>query len=208
MYAIKADSSVVIDDLKELSKNSSGKITEENLTNVTREILGDDYTVTYNSSDKQFEISSNSGNGETIIIKEDENIVETGNEETPRNLITAAMVKSNASTYYGKNVNYLPIVTNYDSNTSVNLSGWKVFYADDNNIYLISENFINCNIIPGNSAGNRPHYVLSGNNAGSSPKVNFDNYDLLMSYSGSDAITSSNPARPWLNQYYNNNFYS
>ncbi len=48
--------------------------------------------------------------------------------------ISAADVKANPMTYYGEYVDYIP-----KNGCDV---GWRIFYADDTNIYLISDNYV------------------------------------------------------------------
>lgn len=69
------------------------------------------------------------------------------------NTIASATDTEKANNYYGKSVNY----------TSANgVTGWKIFYADTNNIYLIADDYVNVAKLPkgtneaGQSVGNAP----------------------------------------------------
>ena len=198
VYNIPADSSDIANELKEIAKGDNSTITQENIIAAANEIFGkDNYDLVHNGD--KFEIIPNSGDGENkIIINEDGSDVEV----KVRNLVTASMIKNNPSTYYGKNVNYTATVKNQENNSDVNVTGWKIFHADDNNIYLIADNFINANLCPSSSKseGKRPTYAL-----GTDPRVKFDNGQLVESYAGASDITTSNPARKWLSQYFNFN---
>ena len=69
------------------------------------------------------------------------------------NTIASATDTEKANNYYGKSVNY----------TSANgVTGWKIFYADSSNIYLIADDYVDVAKLPrgtdksGNSVGNPP----------------------------------------------------
>ena len=69
------------------------------------------------------------------------------------NTIASATDTEKANNYYGKLVNY----------TSANgVTGWKIFYADTNNIYLIADDYVDVAKLPrgtdtsGNPVGNAP----------------------------------------------------
>lgn len=155
--------------------------------------------VTRNETDWTVKFSK-TGNVYTI---NDNGEVSYSNSESDDNLITSTKIKENPSIYYGKNVNYSATVKNQDSKETENITGWKIFYADAN-IYLISENFINCNVLPATTGGHRPNYT----NSGDQPRANFNNNNLTNYYSGSDNINENNPARKWLDLYYSKNYSS
>ena len=69
------------------------------------------------------------------------------------NTIASATDTEKANNYYGKSVNY----------TSANgVTGWKIFYADSSNIYLIADDYVDVAKLPrgtdtsGNSVGSAP----------------------------------------------------
>ena len=168
------------------------------------------YKFTVNETLKEYYISKEG----TVKLFEEyaEGIVDPGEEpEVPKVYITASNIKSNPSEYYGKNVNYSPEVTNHGNGQKESVTGWKVFFADDDNIYLISQNFIKCDLLAGVGLypnATRPHYVINADNGGGNDtRVNFDNYDLRQIYSnGSSNVNDT--AKSWLDQYYNKNFSS
>ena len=98
------------------------------------------------------------------------------------NTIASATDTEKANNYYGKSVNY----------TSANgVTGWKIFYADSSNIYLIADDYVNVAKLPrgtdtsGKSVGNAP-----ANTDSSYPKAApFDN--IMDAYStGAARITT------------------
>ena len=98
------------------------------------------------------------------------------------NTIASATDTEKANSYYGKSVNY----------TSANgVTGWKIFYADTNNIYLIADDYVDLAKLPrgtdtsGNPVGNAP-----ANTGNSYPKdASLDN--ILNAYpTGAARITT------------------
>ena len=98
------------------------------------------------------------------------------------NTIASATDTEKANNYYGKSVNY----------TSANgVTGWKIFYADTNNIYLIADDYVDVAKLPrgtdksGNSVGSAPE-----NTDSTYPKsAPFDN--IIDAYStGAERITT------------------
>ena len=113
--------------------------------------------------------------------------------EEPDNSVVAADIPA---TDYGA------IVKGYDCTNSAAVNNWLLFYADDNNIYLIADNYISYNYIPTNSSGNKP----TGNfySAG----VIFEpGSKILTNYSGSASITDSR-IKALNNEYFNIKGYS
>ena len=105
-----------------------------------------------------------------------------GGQGSGINANTIATDTEKANNYYGKSVNY----------TSANgVTGWKIFYADTNNIYLIADNYVKTDKLPagtdtsGKSVGNPP-----ANTDSSYPKAApFDN--IMDAYStGAARITT------------------
>ena len=90
--------------------------------------------------------------------------------------------------YYGREV------TNYTCNSS-GVSKWRLFYADDNNIYLIADDYVSYSYLPTSTKGTR---LNKGN-------TNYKAYftAILNDYTGSAWIRSNTNAnaRKWLNRY-------
>ena len=69
------------------------------------------------------------------------------------NTIASATDTEKANNYYGKSVNYT---------SAKGVTGWKIFYADTNNIYLIADDYVDVAKLPrgtdtsGNPVGNAP----------------------------------------------------
>ena len=113
----------------------------------------------------------------------------SGNRDKDENILngSAKEVADNVSEYYGKTV------TNYTAN---GVSDWKIFHSDGTNIYLISSGYLPIDKIPATKGGaifNKGAYDKA---TSLEPAVNDSNYS-----SGSDSISSNNPARKWLKSY-------
>ena len=98
------------------------------------------------------------------------------------NTIASATDTEKANNYYGKSVNY----------TSANgVTGWKIFYADTNNIYLIADDYVDPTILPASTKA-------SGESTTNKPNIKGDSYpkaayftNILNDYStGSARITT------------------
>ena len=61
--------------------------------------------------------------------------------------ITGEEISANASEHYRG------IVTNYDCKNNDGVDAWEIFYADENNIYLISDNYVSYQFIPQGRGG-------------------------------------------------------
>ena len=101
-------------------------------------------------------------------------------------------IKENAQEFYGAEV--IGYSTNH-SETSEAVITWRIFYADESNIYLIADDYIASTYAPKGKGG-------------SSVYVNFTDYKLSFNnivndYAGASAISTSNPARKWLDTYLN-----
>ena len=102
------------------------------------------------------------------------------------NTIASATDTEKANNYYGKSVNY----------TSANgVTGWKIFYADSSNIYLIADDYVDVAKLPrgtdasGNSVGKAP-----ANANTNFPKAALFNNVVISNYStGSVRIRSKYP---------------
>lgn len=86
-------------------------------------------------------------------------------------------------------------VTGY-SCSSNGVSKWRIFYADDTNVYLIADNYIHYTKIPKSKGG---HAITQNDAAGY--RVSFD--DVASDYAGSSWILNNSLAKNWLNDYFN-----
>ena len=132
----------------------------------------------------------------SLYIKVDETEEPTTPDEPEEPEVPGIVAADIPATDYGA------IVKGYDCTNSAAVNNWLLFYADDNNIYLIADNYISYNYIPTNSSGNKP----TGNfySAG----VIFEpGSKILMNYSGSASITDSR-IKALNNEYFNIKGYS
>ena len=105
-------------------------------------------------------------------------------------------IKQDPEKYYGCYVNYQA--------ENSGASDWRIFYADDNNIYLIASDYIASSYVP---RKNNSSIVVKDTN------YSFSMENVINEYSGADWIFSSTTvgeqtqqnslAKNWLNQYYN-----
>ena len=87
----------------------------------------------------------------------------------------AQKVSENVAEYYGQNI------TNYSAN---GVSGWKIFYADENNVYIIASDYVEPTLLPTKDG-------TSLNISGSSyPKAAYFN-NIIGKYNGSTDITDA-----------------
>ena len=109
--------------------------------------------------------------------------IDNAENETETQTLTQ---KTNESTIVAADIpatDYGAIVKGYDCTNSEAVNNWLLFYADDNNIYLIADDYIPYNYIPRSSGGNKPS-IDYGNYA-----IYFSN--LVDDYRGSTNITDS-----------------
>ena len=90
--------------------------------------------------------------------------------------------------------NYGAEVIGYTCETNA-VSKWRIFYADESNIYLIADDYIASRNMPKSIAGN------SLNVASTEYGVYFSN--ILNDYSGSNWISQNSLAKKWLDTYLN-----
>lgn len=162
-----------MDIQKETIKKVANKEFTENGYSLEDTTDGNGYKFTVKETQKEYYISKSG-----FVEKFEDYVASiTVDPDEPKVYVTATNIKSNPSEYYGMKVNYSPSVKNQATNQNENITGWKIFFADDYNIYLISENYIKCDLMPAVGV-NRPHYIYDGNNS----RANFDNYDLRQVY--------------------------
>lgn len=101
--------------------------------------------------------------------------------------VNAQKIKNNAKSYYGSKV------TGYTC-SGTGVETWRIFYADNDNIYLIADDYISINDAPKGKEGT----ALFKN---SNYKLSFEH--VYNDYSGSSWILENSKAKKWLNKYFN-----
>ena len=114
--------------------------------------------------------------------------------EQPKGL-SAAEIKADAANTYGDEV--IGYTETGRSGKSDLVETWRIFYADENNIYLIADDYIEPADAP-NGKGGRP--VSSSG----SRYIGFRN--VVNDYAGGSDIGLSNPAREWLDTYLDSSY--
>ena len=94
---------------------------------------------------------------------------------------------------------YGGLVTNYNPAGVDTDVGWKIFYSDSDNIYLIADYFIDVADIPKGKGGTSP--TASGNRI-----YDVNGTGVVNNYTGTADVTSSNPAAKWLSGYLQNKY--
>ena len=102
-------------------------------------------------------------------------VVNTNGKVSEELVITASDIANNPILFYGA------YVKDYDCINKDAVSSWQIFYADDENIYLIADNRINVNYVPNTSSGKKVATI--GEN-----QVYFGS-NVRNSYNGSQDIT-------------------
>lgn len=102
--------------------------------------------------------------------------------------LNAEDIAQNPMSYYGE------LVTNYTC-PSEGVEAWRIFYADEMNIYLIADNYLEASNVP-NSPNGTEITQNSENNLSFNNIVNDETYAT-----GSDWIIKNSKAKQWLNQY-------
>ena len=116
----------------------------------------------------------------------------TVTQTTEKEIVTATVIDQNPTLYYGKEVENYGVT--YD-NTSGASNKWRIFYADENNIYLITDDYIHADYAP-DSANNTIY--INGNNY----KLSMNN--VYSDYTGAANIDST-LGNKWLSAYYPSN---
>ena len=101
--------------------------------------------------------------------------------------LSASDIAKNPKSYYGSEVLY---------SAGTGVSKWRIFYADENNIYLIADDYIYYKDAPiaknGSEIYETSDYLLSFN-------------DVYEDYEGSSWIIENSLAKKWLNKYLTKN---
>ena len=88
-------------------------------------------------------------------------------------------------------------VTNYTCPNTTGVSTWRIFYADEGNIYLIADDYINIDNVP------KKEKIVDNDSSGNHSKLSMQN--VLSDYSGGAATIDSTFATKWLSSYWKNN---
>ena len=115
------------------------------------------------------------------------------NSEKENPALSADEIQQNPTAYYGAEV--IGYSTDH-SETSGAVATWRIFYADENNIYLIADDYISAQYAPDGKGGS----AIFQN---SEYKLSFD--DIVDDYEGASDIGASSPARKWIDTYLNSN---
>ena len=116
-----------------------------------------------------------------------------GADEVPSKTITAKKVLANPQKYYGAYVDYTP------TNTLSENYKWRIFYATNDNIFLISEDYINVADLPATAKGNKP----ANTDFSYSKAAPLNN--IINDYAGSASIDND---MKWFNKDYFNKGYT
>ena len=169
-----------ISTIQAMEKDRSGNVTYNNFDVALEKNIGEGK---YNlSGEGPFVVEFIDSGRDYVIDKE-------GNVQTLEKG-TAVEISLNAKDYYGKYVDYLP-------NNSADVK-WRIFHSDDENIYLIAENYISSDYVP------KTH-------KGTALNIGYNNYCLYWQsiedeYVGAEDIKKENLAIKWLsylNEYPN-----
>ena len=146
--------------------------------------------------------------GKTLNEYEDEiNKYLPNNDKTEGKLVDASAIAKatdteKATNYYGKTVTgYTPV-----NGTTV---GWKIFYADESNIYLIADDYVEPDKLPasttasGEVTANKPKPIGS-----SYPKVACFTDNILNDYSTGSARVTDEKIKALNNSFFSQNFKS
>lgn len=136
--------------LAELAANTDGlgNLEYENLIKELNQEFGEN----------KYTISAKSSNPWVVTV---DGVSEDINHE--EKTILAATVANNANTFFGASVQ------SYECDNSAGVTGWKIFYADEKNIYLIADDYVSYQYVPNGKSGsviykNSTDYDLSFNN--------------------------------------------
>ena len=106
--------------------------------------------------------------------------------------IGADEIEKAPASYYGK------VVTGYICD-SPGVTTWRIFYADESNIYLIADDYISAENTPNGQGGSKLY-------KNSTYKLGFDN--VYKDYSGANWITQNSKGAKWLNGFLGSNSYN
>ena len=88
----------------------------------------------------------------------------------------------------------------YTCPNTTGVSTWRIFYADEGNIYLIADDYINIDNVP------KKEKIVDNDSSGNHSKLSMQN--VLSDYSRGAATIDSTFATKWLSSYWKNNLTS
>jgi len=188
------DSGEVAMDATSNVNDSKGTITWEStdIGNLSGQIIFDEGTDTDTTFYTGYKLPVYGSETKWYVDENGKLVLQTGSriygaDELPKPKINAATISKNASKYYGAYVDYTT------TNTLSEKYKWRIFYATNTNIFLISEDYINIDDLPTTANRNKPMNVATSY----SRSAPFNN--ILNDYSGSADITED---MKWFNQDY------
>ncbi len=175
-------------------KDTKGTITWEStdIGNLSGELIFDEGTDTDTTFYTGYKLPIYGSETKWYVDENGKLVLQTGSriygaDEVPTKTINARKILNNPQKYYGAYVNYTP------TNTLSEDYKWRIFYATNDNIFLISADYINVDDLPTTANGNKPMNV----DASYSRSAPFNN--ILNDYSGCSDITED---MKWFNKDY------
>ena len=186
--------------IQKVSLRHQGTITWEStdIGNLSGEIIFDEGTDTDTTFYTGYKLPVYGSETKWYVDENGKLILQTGSriygaDELPKPKINAATISKDPQKYYGAYVDYTT------TNTLSEDYKWRIFYATNNNIYLISLDYISVADLPATAKGNKP-----ANTNSKYPKAApFRN--IINDYTGSASIAED---MKWLNKDYFNKEYS
>ncbi len=102
--------------------------------------------------------------------------------------ITADTVKKNPSDFYGAIVSNYSTKTIAGKNYNEAVKNWKIFYADNNNIYLIADDYIAYDYVPTGRGGTPLISGSTGYGVAFAESMYSNKMGMLVDYTGTDDI--------------------
>ena len=194
------DSGEVAMDATSNVKDSKGTITWEStdIGNLSGKIIFDEGTDTDTTFYTGYKLPVYGSETKWYVDENGKLILQTGSiiygaDELPKPKINACTIYKDPQKYYGAYVDYTT------TNTLSEKYRWRIFYTTNDNIFLISEDYINVADLPATAKGNK----LANTNT-SKPKAEpFDK--IIGAYTGSASITED---MKWFNKDYFDKGYS
>ena len=197
---LEVDSGEITMDTTSNVKETKGTIAWEStdIGNLSGEIIFDEGTDTDTTFYTGYKLPVYGSETKWYVDENGKLVLQTGSriygaDEIPSKTINARKILNNPQKYYGAYVNYIP------DNTLSEEYKWRIFYATNENIFLISSDYINVDDLPTTAQGNKP---LNENT--NYPKA-ATLTKILNDYSGSASIDED---IKWFNKDYFNKGYN